>query len=97
MLQINPSEFLRLGRLMNNSLEIIDENVRYLKSNNQDSPELKELLTIITNIKNNTDFITNIINDFEKATGEDINKLLSHNYSDRYYNDKLLKYYANII
>ena len=33
MLQINPNEILRLNKLMNSSLEIIDENILYLKRN----------------------------------------------------------------
>ena len=101
MLQINPSEFLRIGRLINNSLNLIDENIRYIKKNNSnneiDHEDIKELNDLITVIKNDTNFLTKIIIEFEKATGEDIDKLLSKKYSDNFYKDKLLSYYANMI
>ena len=97
MLQINPSEFLRIGVLLKNSIDIIDENIKYLKNNKEISSEIIEFNKIITSIKNNTNFLTNIINEFEKATGEDINKLLSHQYNDDFYKDKLLIHYANLI
>lgn len=100
MLQINPSEFLRLSRLINNSLDTIDENMKLLRkeANKQvDSPEMKELTLLITTIKNSTDFITKIIDEFEEATGEDINKLVSSKYQDKYYKDKILKHYAEIM
>ena len=96
MLQINPNEILRIGHLMTISLNTIDENIKYLikNSNNQ---EIKELNKLISIIKNDTEFLTKIIKEFEKATGEDIDKLLSLNHNNDYYKDKLLSHYANLI
>ena len=96
MLQINPNEVLRISKLLNNSLDIIDENIRYLK-NNGTSSEMEEFNKLITNIKNGTSFLTNIVYELEQATGENIDKLLSSNYSNNYYNEKFLSYYANKI
>lgn len=96
MLQINPSEFLRISSLIKNSTELIDENIKYLK-NNGFSSEINELEKMITNIKNNTSFLTNILEEFERATGESIDKLLSSQYTDDYYEKKILTYYANVI
>ena len=97
MLQINPSEFLRISKLMNNSLDIIDENIEYLLKNNPKNEEIIELNKLVVVIKNDTEFLTKIIKEFEIATGEDIDKLLSLKYNDTFYKDKLLSYYANII
>ena len=97
MLQINPSEFLRVGRLINYSLSNIDDNMKYLIKNYKDQNEINELNQLITIIKNDTEFLTKIIREFEQATGESINKLLSSNHDSNYYNDKILSYYANLI
>ena len=97
MLQINPSEFLRISHLINNSIDMIEENIKYLKNNHKDTTEIIELEKKITNIKNNTQFLSNIINEFEQATGENIKKLLSSNHGDDYYKNKLLLYYANLV
>ncbi len=101
MLQINPSEFLRLARLMNYSLDTIDENINYLKKNNSNfqipNIEINELSKAINIIKNDTLFLTKIIDEFEKATKEDIDSLLSYKHSDSYYKEKILQRYAELI
>ena len=94
MLKINPSEFLRIWHLLQNSIDIIDENIKYLK-NHGISSEMIEFSKLITNIKNSTTFLTNIIKEFERATGENIDKLLSCEHNNEFYKDKLLSYYAN--
>ena len=95
MLQFSPSEFLRLSKLMKNSLDIVDENIRML--NNGTSTEFNELNKQITNIRNNTQFLTDIIKELEQATGENLDKLLSTNHNDNFYKDKILSLYANKI
>lgn len=98
MLKINPSEVLRIGNLINNSIDIINENIKFLKTNKSKlSSDIIELNKLIISIKNSTIFLTNIINEFEKATGESINKLLSSKYNNSFYKDKLLTYYASLI
>lgn len=97
MLQINPSEFLRIGKLMNNSLDTIDENIQYLMKNKTNHDKISEFNKLITTIKNDTLFLSKIIVELEEATGEDIDKLLSLKHNNDYYKDKLLSYYANLI
>ena len=102
MLQINPNEILRLNKLMNSSLEIIDENILYLKKKYNGSEkalelEINELEKQANRIKNNTLFLSNIINELVEATGESIDRLLSSNHSLNYYENKLMAHYANKI
>lgn len=97
MLQINPSEFLRIGKLMNDSFDTIDINMRYLTKNNPKNEKINELNKLITNIRNDTDFLFKIITELERATGENLDKLLSYKHNNSFYNNKLLTYYANLI
>ena len=50
MLQINPSEFLRIGRLISNSLSVIDENIKYLKNNDTNKTYSLELEELTSNL-----------------------------------------------
>ncbi len=102
MLQINPNEVIRINKLMNNSLELIDENILYLKrkySYNDKTIELKiaELEKQSERIKNSTLFLSNIINELIEATGENLDKLLSSNHSLSYFENKLISHYADKI
>ena len=99
MLQINPNEIIRINKLMNNSLDLIDENIRYLKrkySNNDKNIELKifELEKQSEKIKNSTLFLNNIVNELIEATGENLDKLLSSNHSLSFFENKLISHYA---
>ena len=97
MLRINPSEFLRIGKLMKNSLTQILENIQYLQSNDNKNINIIELKKLITIVNNDIDFVDNIITEFEKATGEDIDKLLLGDYKSEFYKNKFLSYYANVL
>lgn len=100
MLQINPNEIIRITRLLNNSLSIIDENVLYFKKKYHDDPKEIELLKIddieklTNNIKNNTLFLNNIITELVEATGESVDNLLKNKYSLNYFENRLLTHYA---
>lgn len=101
MLQINPNEIIRINKLMNNSLEIIDENLLYLKKKYQNNPnmqiELKidELTSQANRIRNCTLFLSNIINELIEATGESIDTLLNSKHSLSYFENKLMTHYAD--
>lgn len=101
MLQINPNEIIRITRLLNNSLNMVDENILYFKKKYDTDPKELELLKInnieklTNNIKRNTLFLNNIITELVEATGESVDKLLKNNYSLNYFENKLLAYYAN--
>ena len=101
MLQINPNEFLRISKLINNSLNIIDENIKFIMKNNSSNSisndDIKEFNKLITTIKNDTIFLKQIVTELEKATGENLDKLLSLNHSNSFYKDKILSYYANVV
>ncbi len=89
MLQLNPNEIIKNNKLIHNSLDIIEENINFLKK--------KDLLKLVTKIKNDTDFLNKIIDEIEKATGIQSDKLLKANYKNDFYEDKLLSYYAKMI
>ena len=97
MLKINPSEFLRISNLINLSLNSIDENIKYLIGNSKIKNEYQDLNKYVNTIRNDTNFLKNIINELEEATGESLDKLISKKYSDEYYKDAILKHYANQI
>jgi hypothetical protein len=87
---------------MNNSLELIEENILYLKkkysdSDNIDNLNISELEKQVNRIKNGTLFLNNIINELIEATGENLDKLLSSNHSLSYFENKLMTHYANKI
>ena len=87
MLQLNPNEVLKTNKLISNSLDIIDENIRYFKKKYLNNPKELELLDIENlnsmeeKVKNSTLFLDNIVNELVEATGESIDKLFNH-YAD---------------
>ena len=103
MLQLNPSEVLRINKLLKNSLDIIDDNIMYFKKKYLNNPEELELLDIENlsiaedKIKRSTLFLDNIVNELVEATGESIDKLLKSNHSLSYYESKLFSHYADNI
>ena len=58
---------------------------------------MKELNLLITNIKEDNQFLNNIVYELTKVTGEGIDKLLDAKYSMSYYENKLISYYASAI
>lgn len=103
MLQLNPNEVIRINKLINNSIEAINENIKYLKMKYTDNPielqslDIDNLDKLTTKVKNNTLFLDNIINELIEATGESIDKLLGSNHSLNYFETKLLSHYADNI
>ena len=102
MLQINPNEVIRINKLMNSSLELIDENILYLRKKYSNSDErinleITELEKQVARIKNCTLFLDNIVNELVEATGENIDKLLNSNHSLNFFENKLMTYYADKI
>ena len=103
MLQLNPNEVLRINKLITESLNIIDENMIYLKkkySTDTDTVEklnITELDRLTNRIKNSTLFLDNIMDELEEATGENLDKLLSSNHSLNYFENKLINHYASNI
>ena len=98
MLQINPNEVIRLSKLMNNSIESIEDSIRFFKTKYTDNiEELNEIEKLLNMTKNNTTFLTNITNELVAATGESLDKLLNSQHSLSYYDNKLLTHYANSI
>lgn len=103
MLQINPGEIIRINKLINNSLTIINENILYLKekykNNNTELETMKinNLENLSNQISNSTLFLDKIIKELEEATGETLNGLVKFKYSLSYYENKLLLHYANNI
>ena len=103
MLQLNPNEIIRLNKLINNSINTIDENILFFKTKYIDDPnkitELKinEIEKDTDSIKNSTLFLNNIINELVEATGEDIDKLMNANHSLNYFENRLVNYYAENI
>lgn len=101
MLQINPNEVIRINKLINNSLEIIDDRILYFKKKYQDNPAeteklcINELTQLSNKIKNSTIFLSNIINELVEATGESVDKLLSSNHNLSYFETKLISHYAS--
>ena len=103
MLQLNPNEIIRINKLINNSLEIIDEEIRYFKkkyctdSSQLEALNIDNLETMSDKIKNSTLFLNNIINELIEATGESIDNLLNSNHSLSYFETKLISHYADNI
>ncbi len=100
MLQLNPNEIIRIHKLMTTSLEIIDENILYLKKKYENTStieklEIEDVEKQINKIKNNTLFLKDIINELMEATGENIDKILSSNHSLSFFENKLMTYYAD--
>ena len=102
MLQINPNEIIKLKKLLDNSLDIISENIIFLKKeyltpNSLDYYQIDEINKLVQSLYQDSDFINKIIKELETITGESINKLLSNNYSMSYYENEILNYYAKAI
>ncbi len=102
MLQLNPNEVIRLNKLINNSLETINDDLLYLKNKYLDTDKIEQLEIdnlnkYVEKISNGTSFLNNIINELVKATGESIDSLLSANHSLNYFDNALLNYYASKI
>lgn len=103
MLQLNPNEVIRINKQINNSLDVVEENILYLKKKYLNNPTQTNLLDInnleklTTKIRNSTLFLNNIINELMEATGENIDSLLKSNHSLSYYENKLITYYASNI
>ena len=101
MLQLNPNEIIRINKLINNSLNIIDENILYFTKKYSSNPNeiealgIKELTNYSNRLKNNTIFLGNIIHELEEATGEAVDELSKSNHSLSFYENKLISYYAN--
>ena len=101
MLQLNPNEIIKNNKLINNSLETILNNLKFLK-NTYDKSSLEyqnidKLNKLVLNIKDKNIFLDNIVNELVKVTGEDVNKLTEANYSMSFYENKILSYYAKAI
>lgn len=103
MLQLNPNEVIKINRLINNSIDTINETIKFLKIKYTDNPnelqnlDIDTLDKLTTRVKNNTLFLDDIINELIEATGESIDKLLEANHSLNYFESKLLSHYANNI
>ena len=103
MLQLSPNEVIRINRLINNSIDTIIENIKYLKIKYTDKPielqnlDIDTLYKLTAKVKNNTLFLDDIINELIEATGESIDKLLESNHSLNYFETKLLTHYADNI
>ena len=102
MLQLNPNEILRINKLIDNSLEIIGNNIEYLKKKYTDTKEAEELElanldTLVKRINKNTRFLDGITSEIIEATGESVDTLLSSDYSLSYFENKLITHYANNI
>lgn len=102
MLQLNPNEIIKINKQINNSLDIIKNNILYLKkkyenTNMMDILDIDNIDLLADRINNSTSFLTGIINELVEATGESIDKLLNANHTLNYYDNKLLAYYANKI
>lgn len=103
MLQINPNEVIRISKLINVSLDNIDEKIRFFKSKYTDNPNklqelnIDEITKLITRIKNSTLFLKDITSEIEEATGESLDKILEANYSLNFFEDKFINHYASKI
>ena len=101
MLQINPNEVIRISKLMNNSIELIEDNIKYFKNKYaNDNTKLDEILQIeklLIKTKDNTTFLEKITNELVAATGESLDNLLNSKHSLSYYNTKFISHYATSI
>ena len=101
MLQINPNEIIKSSRLINNSLETILNNLKYLKhssnKNSLDYQNIDKINRLVLIIQEKSSFLNDIVNELVKITGEDIDKLIESNYSMAYYENKIINYYAKAI
>lgn len=95
MLKLNPSEIIKLSKLINDSLDNLDKNINQLLKENHNKYE--ELKKKINNIRNDTTFLKKITNEIEKATSSSLDQLLNANYNYNYYENKILTYYAKIM
>ena len=102
MLQFNPNEVIKINKHINNSLDIINNNILYLKKKYSNTNIIEELNIenidkLANRLNNSTNFLSEMINELIEATGESLDKLLSSNHTLSYYDNKLLTYYANKI
>ncbi len=101
MLQLNPNEIIRQSKLINDSLETILNNLKYLKNscnkNSLDYQNIDKLNEMALTIQEKSTFLNDIVDELVKITGEDINKLMEANYSLAFYEGKILSYYAKAI
>lgn len=101
MLQINPNEIIKNNKLINNSLETILNNLKFLKNasinNNIDSQIINDLNKKVLVIQEKSTFLNDIVGELVKITGESVEKLSEANYSLSYYENKILDYYAKAI
>ena len=102
MLQLNPSEIIKLKKQLDNSLDIINENVSYINKkymipDTLEYYQLNEIDKMVKKISEDSDFINKIIKELENITGENINNLINNNYSMSYYENEIVNYYAKAI
>ena len=96
MLQINPNEVIRLSKLMQNSIESIEDSIRFLK-NKYSNEDLLEIEKLLSKTKNNTTFLNSITNELVSATGESLDNLLNSKHTINYYDNKIMNHYATSI
>ena len=99
MLQLNPNEVMRIDKLMTNSLDIIKNDIKYLKNKYTNMPkfDIDNIEKSVGKLSNGTVFLDDIINELIEATGESLDKLLNSKHTLNYYENKLLAHYANKI
>ena len=102
MLQINPSEIIRLKKLFDNSLDVINDNIlflqnEYINQNSEKLTQVEEIKKLVDILYEKTNFINKIINELENITGEEVNKLINKKYSMSFYEEKIANYYAKAI
>ena len=52
MLQINPNEVIRISKLMRNSIESIEDNIRFFMTKYPDNEELIQIEKLLTTFIN---------------------------------------------
>ena len=100
MLQINPNEIIRNSKLINNSLEAILNNLKFLKNSsnkNVDYQAIDKLNGMVLTLQEKSAFLNSIVDELVKVTGEDVDKLMEANYSIAFYESKILDYYSKAI